>query len=259
MASGVDKVLEDLSREIPMRVDLLMAALKNMLASYVITGTLGLPNGGTAGQLLKKNSSTDGDATFATINPIDIGAADQSHTHVHTHVIADVTGLQTALDGKAAITSIPASFRKVKAADQSLASNTALADITDLSFAMAAGETWDFDAVILYDATITGDIQFAVNAPAGATLVNASITGYGAGITGGSYNATNKHEPLTALNTGVIVGGNNAGFLTPCLLRGTVVNPTNAGNLVLRFAQGTSDATASIVKANSMLWGVRST
>jgi hypothetical protein len=260
VASGVDNFIEGYIKELQSRPDLVMPAFKAVMQSY-LSGSSGvsLPSGGIAGDLLKKNSGVAGDASFVTIAPIDIGAADASHTHIHSHAIADTTGLQTALDGKAALSSVPLSFRKKKTADQTRTSSTVLTDITDLTFAISANEEWDIDAILVYDANITADIQFAVTAPAGATLVNASVSGYGTGITGGSYNATNKHEPITALATGVPVGGNNAGFLTPVLLRGTVVNGGTAGNITLQMAQNVSDAVGSIVKANSMLWGVRST
>lgn len=62
-----------------------------------------LPAGGVAGQLLIKNSATDNDATWQN-NP--------SAPLSHTHTIANVTGLQSALDGKVddsqVLTNVPA-------------------------------------------------------------------------------------------------------------------------------------------------------
>lgn len=43
-------------------------------------GGTGLPNGGTAGQILKKNSSTNGDATFATLTKTDVNLPNVDNT-----------------------------------------------------------------------------------------------------------------------------------------------------------------------------------
>lgn len=80
----------------------------------------GVPAGGTANQVLIKNSATNYDTSWGQVTPANIGAASASHTHsisdvtnlssslsakadaTHTHSISDVSGLQTALDAKAA-------------------------------------------------------------------------------------------------------------------------------------------------------------
>lgn len=111
--------------------------IEEALAGF--SGGSGVPDGGLTGQVLTKASATDGDATWQT-SPTGVtdhgllsGLADDDHTQYHTdargdaryftqaqvttalagkantshsHVIADTTGLQTALDAKANTSSL---------------------------------------------------------------------------------------------------------------------------------------------------------
>lgn len=85
------------------------------------SGSIGsLPPGGTVGQTLIKQSSTDADAEWTTLTKSSVGlsqadntsdaskpvsgpqqeALDEKANTVHSHAIANVTGLQDALDDK---------------------------------------------------------------------------------------------------------------------------------------------------------------
>ncbi|QIG67946.1 putative tail fiber protein [Rhizobium phage RHph_Y68] len=71
-----------------------ISAIQNYVSNR-LAAAITIPNGGTTGQALVKASNTDGDYTWG--GPYAL--------LVHTHAIADVTGLQPALDAKATIAS----------------------------------------------------------------------------------------------------------------------------------------------------------
>ena len=140
---------------------------------------------------------------------------------------------------------------KVMTSDQSINSSTTLTNVTDLVFAIGAGETWTY--------------QFAVQA--GDVL---SLTGYKVGATmpaGASgvlwLHATsgvgdNQYEHTATPSTGVsrMFGSDDSGMLTAYL---TVVNAGTAGNVQLQFAQSTSDGTDLTFKQGSFGIGHKAT
>jgi hypothetical protein len=144
--------------------------------------------------------------------------------------------------------------------DQSWTSDVVLADITGLSFAIAASEIWAFHAVLMVGFNSTGDIQVAVTTPAGATLAwnglglaltEASTNGAPlrfSGSTNGNYVQTTSG---TALAWGILASPSQL------IIDGIVVNSSTAGSVALQAAQNTSNGTASKVYANSFLIGTR--
>jgi hypothetical protein len=80
------------------------------LMDFGATAAASVPAGGTAGQVLTKVNGTDYNAVWANPSGGSVAWADitgkpsQFPPDTHTHGISDVTGLQTALDGKAAST-----------------------------------------------------------------------------------------------------------------------------------------------------------
>lgn len=75
--------------------------------SITITGALtgprgatgaGVPSGGTAGQVVKKNSSTDFDASWDTLDKTDVGLTNIDNTSDANKPVSTAT--QTALNGK---------------------------------------------------------------------------------------------------------------------------------------------------------------
>lgn len=140
--------------------------------------------------------------------------------------------------------------KAVKSADQSVSSantGTTLVDATDLAIALGVGETWAFEAVLFYEGSTAGDLKVGFSLPAGATLV---WGGYAPAPAIAAFASTAQFSIQTGTGTNGY-GGVGAGNGLIAILRGLIVNPTNAGNLQLRFAQLASDATATILKANS--------
>lgn len=126
-------------------------------------------------------------------------------------------------------------------------SSSTLVDDGVLQAALVASEVVAFECFVVYNSDTTADIKFAFTVPASATLVWTSPNA--------------KIDPTGTAAEGLVtsVSGTSSGFSgsgsgdVAVLLVGTVVNSTNAGNLVLQLAQQTSNASDTIRRANSWL------
>ena len=168
-------------------------------------------------------------------------------------VVSGAATLLTAAEGGggAAATTVA----KVVDADQSIDTQTALQDITDLAFAIAAGETWVYEGTLRLGAAMeTTGFKFGVSVPSGATIVfrvHAIAEGwaYPAGV----------HVVSTgsAADFGAFTPSGGAGDNDNQIVRveATVVNSSTAGTVQFRFAQSVSDAADLTVKAKSYLVG----
>lgn len=136
-----------------------------------------------------------------------------------------------------------------KTADKTVTSSTALQDDDHLSFAIAANETWLFQAFLDYEAVDAEDIIVAFNAPAGAAL---SWSGHGKDIVGGA--TTDEINVLTqqTIDASLSYGG-SAGIRTSIFIMGSVANGGTSGAFQLRWAQRVSGGTGTIVRAGSYL------
>jgi hypothetical protein len=143
----------------------------------------------------------------------------------------------------ATVTGLPSFVRKT--ADETVASSTVLQSDDHLFFAVAASEIWVFDFTLFIVSASVPDIKIALDVPAGATLKWAAI-----------HDMDNNE--LAVLST-VITGDDTSrtygatASQTMIVVRGIIVNGGTAGNVQLRWAQGTSDATGTTVKENSFL------
>lgn len=146
---------------------------------------------------------------------------------------------------------------KRKTADESVTSSTTLQDDDELFFAAAANEIWLVEFVLFVDGATAGDIKVAVEAPTGSTI-RAGVQGLisTAGTTSGSMETASTTYSGTAA-VGYTVGTAGSGTGTTVSLRGQVVVGSTAGNILLRWAQGTSSGTASKVLTGSYLVGHR--
>lgn len=141
-----------------------------------------------------------------------------------------------------------------KEADESVTSSTTLQDDNELTFSIAANAVYVVD-VVLVTTGGGGNWQGSLRAPTGAT-------GYFAGLRPDVGTAA---QP-TAIRTSVLtdvgptatgIGIGTIGSNTISLLRGYVVNGSTAGTVTLAWGQGTSNATATTVKAGSYLIATR--
>lgn len=140
---------------------------------------------------------------------------------------------------------------KTMAADQSRTSNTTLANVTDLVFAIGASEEWVYQFMIRAgDAALTTGLKLAAALPVGATgVMTIRSSKDPAAVGDGSSDAC---ESTTTPATGFDIASFNASHDTVQVVATLrVLNSTNAGNVQLQFAQSTSDATPLTFKAGS--------
>lgn len=131
-----------------------------------------------------------------------------------------------------------------KTSDQS-STVVALADVTGLSFAVAANTDYIFEFTVLYNTVgATTGIALAVNGPASPTQILGGI------ITGADSNNVYPGA-FSAYDSAVISVRGNA-TLSTAVVRGILRNGANAGTLILRFAS--EIATESVtIKAGSFV------
>ncbi len=138
-----------------------------------------------------------------------------------------------------------------KTADESVASSVAFQADEVLLFPVAANEIWLTEWVLLYTAAAAADLQYRFTFPTGGSLVHTSIFPNAADTV-----AWQSSSGTTSPTTAIQVAG-NAAILVLHDFRLVYINGANAGNVVLEWAQVTSNATATVMKANSTLWGVK--
>jgi len=131
-------------------------------------------------------------------------------------------------------------------ADQSVTSSTTLVTVPQLTIPLGVNERILLRYTIQFSAGATGDLKYFVDAPTSPTLFRqaaVSIDPAGA-VAGGAI--------LTAeSNTASVVSTSAGGGLL--LLNLVIANGTTAGNVTFQFAQNSSDATATIIRAGSFL------
>lgn len=132
-----------------------------------------------------------------------------------------------------------------KPANEPVVNSVIFQDDDDLKFAIGANEQWIFDCVAIVSGSSAADIQVGWNAPTGA-LERVSI--HPAWDAGDAFTIPAVIEATGDARTLGIVAGMRA-----VLLKGLVVNGGTAGNTGLQWAQATSNATATVVQAESHL------
>jgi hypothetical protein len=135
----------------------------------------------------------------------------------------------------------------VKPGDESATSNTTLHNDAALVLPVAVSSAYEFSCYIFFQAFAGGDIKWTWTGPAGITLVYDSLHNEGGGT------LLNASATTYGLASAGQAAGGGAGVNEAIVMRGTCVTGGTAGNLQLQWAQQTSSATATIVKANSHL------
>jgi hypothetical protein len=135
-----------------------------------------------------------------------------------------------------------------KTADESLTSNTTLQDDNDLSVTVAANSVYEVEFGLVYEAGTTGDIKYKWVAPAGATFTHsANRLNVGATLTG------DDTVSVDAISVTVSAGGLGTGVSLPIEGKGLLRVASTAGTFKLQWAQDTSSAGATIMKADSFI------
>jgi hypothetical protein len=216
-----------------------------------VTAGTGISGGGTSGAVTITNSmataiDAKGDLVVGTgadaFSRLAVGA---TNGMVLTVDSAEATGL------KYATPTAPPTIKTVrKSSDQTVTSSTTLVNDSQLLFAVAANETYIFQAwLYTFAADGTPDIKVTFTGPAGSTVFWSSSQVI--------FNAAGS----TTL-TVVAPGATTADLFVDSNLRaiqlyGTILNGGTAGNLQFQFAQNTSSANGTSVKAGSSIFGIK--
>ncbi|MFJ3665079.1 hypothetical protein ACIPSE_01345 [Streptomyces sp. NPDC090106] len=141
-----------------------------------------------------------------------------------------------AVSGSLSVTGVGQMQFARKTADQSKTSTTTLGNDTHLFLPVVANATYGLFLLCVFSGGTTGDIKFDWTVPSGTVLRWADQTG------------------TSGLNTDVDVYSAPGGTTQVAFqIWATVVTSSTAGNVQFRWAQNATDATATIVRANSML------
>lgn len=169
------------------------------------------------------------------------------------NLATDVEAKFASLDASVALqTALPVTIRKP--ANESVTSSTALQDDDHFAFTVAANSVYTVESFIVYTgaADPAGGLQMAFSGPAGASM---SWANYGVNI--------NLPSPTTLISYNVVAEtlaagsprsvGTNLGTAMTCRPTGTLVTSGTSGTLRFRWAQSVSNATATVVQANSWM------
>lgn len=126
-------------------------------------------------------------------------------------------------------------------ADATFNANTTLANITGCSFVVGANETWIFEFVMSGKSSDIADYKLALTGPAAPTSINYSVI---------SSQDAPTTSAVTAFGSAAAASG-AAGTEQGLLLNGILRNGANAGTVQLQAAQLVSDATDTVIRANS--------
>lgn len=136
-----------------------------------------------------------------------------------------------------------AARQKIQAADQTIVSETTLAD-TELTIPIGAGEKVNFHVYAITSLESVGPGQkIGITAPSGATINAMRLT-----ATNSSGAALQTSLPASWAINGGLASGTNV-----TLIEGTIINDTTEGNVTVQFAQHTSHADDAIFKVGSYL------
>ena len=165
----------------------------------------------------------------SAVTPAQIGAASADHTHTSDSIV-------------------------YKTSDESVANTTALQNDNELVFAVGANETWIADFVLLLEtaAASAGNFKFDFALPSGATAIVVPV--FPASYSGGGNQADIIDLQWYDLSARTIPMPNFAGAQKMTgRFRLIVTVGGTAGNVQLRWAQGSSSSSSISVKAGSHL------
>jgi hypothetical protein len=130
-----------------------------------------------------------------------------------------------------------------KSADESVTSSTAVQNDNDFFFTAGANETWAFQMFFEVNSSTTADFRTRIDAPAGTTCRVAYNN---------LFNATNTYTSDCNV-AGELINDQGATFDNAYVVYGTVVTGGTGGTIQLRWAQGTSAGTATIVRGGGQM------
>ena len=168
-----------------------------------------------------------------------------------TLAVADVSGAALATD----VTDLQNKIRYARRTTDSTAvtSSTALVADATLSLSVIASAVYEFYGLIIVDSSQTADIKLQITGPTGASgTFTANSIGTAATGTTASIQIS-----MVDMTTSFARGGAGNGTPVNLIISGIVTISTTAGNVGISYAQQTSDATNTVLKAGSFIKLVR--
>lgn len=135
-----------------------------------------------------------------------------------------------------------------KTANESVTSSTTLQDDDELFVSVAANFTYEVSCMLKYDGATTGDFKIQWNVPASATFDYSILR-----LQTGASDATAVALDYGQENVDMVMGAIGSGTTATAMILGTLIVAGTAGTFGLKWAQGTSSATATRILTRSML------
>ncbi len=157
---------------------------------------------------------------------------------VDTNSAADINELQVGIEG------LSTGIKRVTA-DQTTTA-TAAADVTGMSFAIAASEVWSVEWNLQNGCSGTGGVKWTITVPASATFRGVAL-GMSTGVTALTSAVMTVSGTLTIAFNAV---ASTAGWMR---ITAVIVNSTTAGTVQLRFASTTSGQTSTVYTNSSQV------
>ncbi len=126
----------------------------------------------------------------------------------------------------------------IKTADETMTNDSTFQDDNHLFFTVLANQSWAFELFILYFAHATPDMKLQITGPSGATASWKDV-------------GTLDDEVSITLSDSFLLSGNSA--LRIVCYRGIFQTSSTAGTFQIQWAQNTSNANATTMKAGSYI------
>lgn len=140
-----------------------------------------------------------------------------------------------------------ATYYATKTGNTSRASTTTSADDPDITVTVAANSTYEFQLILKFEGATGGDMKYQINTPGGARL---DAIEHSLAITAAA--ATDDEFTSRGLNADSTNGALGAGVECVVAVTGQLVI-TTGGVVKLQWAQASSNATPTIMKAGTFM------
>ncbi len=138
-----------------------------------------------------------------------------------------------------------------KTVDTSKSNTATITNDTDFFFSMDANTVYFVELFVMYSGNTTGDIRIAWSTPVGAVGYRWAL---GEAVAGTDRETTSMRTGVHGLTTEVVYGAHSAGLWVGLQETVIVTNSSTAGNLTMRWAQGTANATdPTIIRTGSIM------